>query len=339
MPGFGAFVSNYSSAKVNPTEHTFTPPSKQIVFNKHLRQNDGLLAQTIVNENGCSFDEAMNAIRYFSEDLARRIKNNERVELHHLGMISGDVEGNISFEATTEVNYFIGSFGLTSFRSLPVITDVIPDRRKPIERIDRVVPEEKKTITEKAIATRPRRTRAALVTVAILLPLLIAGLWFTSVKTNALAGFSWFGNKKYSLYNPEKISRNLPGKDEGDLVPDANGIAHINLADNAPDIIVDIHKVVPDSTMVAKMNDLHLKNSSSWGEKKYYVIAGAFAVPENVTKYLRVLEKKGFKPEIVERLSSKLTHIGIASFDSKTEAEQFLSTVNKDLPGVWILKK
>src|SRR5665213_3801442 len=105
VPGFGAFVSTYASAKIHPAQHTFTPPSKQIVFNKHLQQNDGLLAQTIANEIQCSFDVAMKSVSKFSDEINAQLKAGKKVELHNLGTLSLDPEKNISFETFPEINY------------------------------------------------------------------------------------------------------------------------------------------------------------------------------------------------------------------------------------------
>ena len=33
VPDLGGFVANYAPAKIHPTQHTFTPPTKNIVFN------------------------------------------------------------------------------------------------------------------------------------------------------------------------------------------------------------------------------------------------------------------------------------------------------------------
>ena len=44
IPDFGGFVANYAGAKIQPIQNTFTPPSKQISFNRNLTSNDGLLA-------------------------------------------------------------------------------------------------------------------------------------------------------------------------------------------------------------------------------------------------------------------------------------------------------
>ncbi|NLA48282.1 MAG: hypothetical protein GX876_02335, partial [Bacteroidales bacterium] len=44
VPGFGGFVGNYAPARIDRATSTFYPPSKQISFNRNLRNNDGLLA-------------------------------------------------------------------------------------------------------------------------------------------------------------------------------------------------------------------------------------------------------------------------------------------------------
>src|ERR1041385_4541400 len=143
VPGFGAFVSTYAPAKIHPAQHTFTPPSKQIVFNKHLQQNDGLLAQTIANEIQCAFDLAMSGISKFVSSTNSQLKSGKKIELHNLGTLSLDPEKNIVFETYPEINYLIDSFGLASFQSMPIVRDTERETRKPIVREDRPTAEER----------------------------------------------------------------------------------------------------------------------------------------------------------------------------------------------------
>jgi hypothetical protein len=341
VPAFGAFVASYAPAKVNPSQHTFHPPSKQVVFNKHLQQNDGLLAQTIVDESKCTFDEAMNGIRHFVDGVNRKLKAGEKAEFHNVGILSMDSNGTISFDAAADVNYLLTSFGLSSFQSLPVIRENAIEKKKPIVREDRVLAEEKLTPEKVVEVVRTRsRGRGVLITSAVVLPLLVAGLWFTSVKTNALAGFWFFKSNSPAKYHlPSKFTFTFSSPVTEELKPDGSGIAHFTLNENAPDIVVNIHKVVPDSTLVARSNALKLQGGTNFNGGRYYVIAGAFAVPENVTKFIKSLHNKGIDAQVVERAGSKLTHVGIGSFESKADAERFMSKVSADVPGVWILKK
>ena len=49
IPEFGGFVGNNKSAVLNKNTNTIYPPSKDILFNKNLRKNDGLLINHIAN--------------------------------------------------------------------------------------------------------------------------------------------------------------------------------------------------------------------------------------------------------------------------------------------------
>lgn len=334
VPGFGGFVSTYSPARVHSAQHTFTPPSKQIIFNKHLQQNDGLLAQIISTAVPCTFDEAMLGITKFVEEINSKLKVGKKVELHNLGTLSLDPEKNICFETFPEINFLVDSFGLAPFQSMPIIRETVVEKKKSIERIDRPIADE---LTE----SKPvrNRTRRVLLTSAIITPILVAAFWFSSQYSDNLAGFGLFGKKEVSKFQPVKWFKKGSldtSKIFSELKADANGIAKISLTDNAPPIIVDIHKVVPESTSVANTN--WIKDSSYTG-KKYYVIGGCFAVPENVTRYIKTLTEKGYQPQIIDQVRSRLTHIGIASFTSKEEAIQYLSKISADIPGAWILKK
>lgn len=338
VPGFGAFVCTYAPARVHPAQHTFTPPSKQIVFNKHLQQNDGLLAQTIATGTSCDFETAMAGITKYVEEVNGRLKGGSKVELHNLGTLSLDPERNISFEPFPEINYLIDSFGLASFQSMPIIREETAEKRKPVERVDRTVAEE----TRKTPVPRRVRTRRVLITSAIVLPVLAAAFWFTSQNTNALAGLGFFGKNKPSTYQPVKwLKQEKSVADPSEEIKaDSNGIAQLSLIDNAPPMVVDIHKVMPESTNVVLNGGAQLPQQASYSSgKRYYVIGGAFEVQQNAENYIRTLTAKGYKPIVLDKVRSRLTHISVASFASKTEAIEFLNTVKGDMPGAWLLKK
>ncbi len=52
IPGLGGFVANYSPSQFNRAKGLLSPPSKAIIFNRNLINNDGLLMNHLsVNEN------------------------------------------------------------------------------------------------------------------------------------------------------------------------------------------------------------------------------------------------------------------------------------------------
>ena len=85
IPGFGGFVANYASAKVDFNSQEFFPPSKSIAFNKSLNSNDGLLANYIVKSRSISWEKAMQEIEKFVNSVNNSLNNNEIVEFSGLG--------------------------------------------------------------------------------------------------------------------------------------------------------------------------------------------------------------------------------------------------------------
>ena len=116
VPEFGGFITNITSAKMNSFTHTFHPPSKQITFNSHLKNNDGLLANYIAFVENITFLKAVSIIKQ-EVDIWNQTLKNESVEISKIGFISLNKEGKLLFEPTSSENYLTSSFGLTSYSS------------------------------------------------------------------------------------------------------------------------------------------------------------------------------------------------------------------------------
>ena len=118
VPNFGGFVTNTISARINAQSHAFYPPSKQITFNKHLQNNDGLLANYIASVKGIAFDDALVYIQ--NEVVRLNASLLEGVVLENIGSFSKNATGALVFEPLKTVNYLTNSFGLSAIVS-PVI--------------------------------------------------------------------------------------------------------------------------------------------------------------------------------------------------------------------------
>jgi len=116
VPNFGGFITNETSAKVNHFTHTFYPPKKQITFNSHLKNNDGLLANYIASAEKIPFNDAVSKIEKEIQEWNQTIEN-EAIEITKIGSLSLNKEKKIIFEPSTSVNYLTSSFGLNSFNS------------------------------------------------------------------------------------------------------------------------------------------------------------------------------------------------------------------------------
>lgn len=117
IPGLGGFVSNTRSTFLNPSQHTFTPPSKKVAFNSSLRTNDGLLAHYISQEENITYHEANEIISSYVDDVFRKLALGEQISIDEVGTLSMDLERHIQFDPETNANFLLSSFGMTSLHS------------------------------------------------------------------------------------------------------------------------------------------------------------------------------------------------------------------------------
>lgn len=334
VPSFGGFVCSYAPAKIHPAQHVFTPPSKQVFFNKHLQNNDGLLVNAIATAVPCSFEDAQKDVSAFVAAIQHEIKQGRKVELPHLGTLSVDPEGTISFESSPDVNFLMEAFGLSSFQTLPILRDGVVIEKKKTEPVIRDINEASEEVAQPGF-------KVWRVAAFIALPLIAVSLLFTlntRLRGAALAGLG-VANEEPSLYSPEVYFKKDTLVAKAEVKPDAKGNYVLTLDETSPGVVVSIYKVAADTTRT----DLNYKKDVPTivpvDNSKYYIIAGAFGVPQNAENYRKALIAKGYKPVILDNVRSKLTHIALSGFNTKDEAAAFLSTVKGDLPDAWILKQ
>ncbi len=336
VPSFGGFVCTYAPAKVHPAQHLFSPPSKQVFFNKHLQNNDGLLINSIAAAVPCSFEEAQTDIRVFVQSIQQELKNGRSIELPHLGTLNVDPEGNMSFESNPDVNFLMDSFGLTSFQSMPIIREQVAEKKKVAEPVIRTL--ETQTNLEEVPISQFRVLKVAAL---IALPILAVGLLFTfntNIRGAALAGLGVSNGEPSEYKSTTYFSAPAIENSNNDVHPDANGIYSLSLEEGSPGMVVNIHKIDPESTRVELEISLEHPTVVPVEIGKYYVIGGAFGVPQNAENFRKTLIRKGYKAVMLDNVRSKLQHISLASFDSLDEATAFVQTIRGDMPEVWLLK-
>ena len=112
IPQFGGCVTNERSAVIDKDRERIHPPYKQITFNSHLKNNDGLLANYVSSVDKISYDCALNYIKFEVESWMEKLRE-EDLELSGLGTFSSN-DGKLQFEPQKKTNYLLSSFGLSS---------------------------------------------------------------------------------------------------------------------------------------------------------------------------------------------------------------------------------
>lgn len=132
VPNFGGFVTNEISAKVNHFTHTFYPPSKQLTFNSHLQNNDGLLVNYVAAAKNISYSEALKVIEKEVVEW-KLLMNVEVLELENIGSFKLNKERKLIFEPSNSLNYLSSSFGLGSYVSPAIKRVVYKEKIKQLE--------------------------------------------------------------------------------------------------------------------------------------------------------------------------------------------------------------
>ncbi|MCB7481853.1 SPOR domain-containing protein [Christiangramia sediminis] len=137
LPGFGAFLSQKQSAYIDSESNEFFPPNKVISFNRQLIKNDGLLANYIAEVESVKYNSATNMIQEFVYDLENSLQNEAKAELANIGKFYLDSEDKLQFEPFAQINFLTQSFGLDSYKTIPVNREAY---KKQVEEIEEKTP-------------------------------------------------------------------------------------------------------------------------------------------------------------------------------------------------------
>ena len=342
IPGFGGFVTNYSPAQIHPTQHTFSPPCKSIVFNKSLKNNDGLLANHIAQEELLGYNEAMKSVSEFAATCLLTLGAGDKLLIKDVGTLYHDVEKNIQFEPDAETNYLIEAFGLTTFQSPAIKRETFVKRMEKAPQDREVIP----------AATRSRLRVKHYVAISLSAAAIFCIIWIP-LKTDLLKGMNYsnlnpFAKKEKSLYAEKKINAPLPFTDtHSSTLPDLNTDTskYVNLSfvkkDSNPVTVRMNETVVPESTAVSnpKAERIRAEAGKSMAGEKYSIIGGCFAVPENADHFLAKLRAEGHDAFILETNRSVLRHVSYGTYSSYAEATQALAKIRTSDKDAWMFIK
>lgn len=122
IPEFGGFICNYRSAYIDETSGIIYPPGKDILFNRNLTHNDGLLVNWIATKENISYDKAIKQIELFCEDLKVRLNQKQRVAFGDIGTFYTDRRFNVIFESG-ENNFLSDTYGMDQVEAEPIASE------------------------------------------------------------------------------------------------------------------------------------------------------------------------------------------------------------------------
>ena len=127
VPEFGGFIANYKSAIVDRVNNRISPPSKSVLFNPNLVNNDGLLGNYVAQIQAVTYPQALDLIASDVDKWNIELKAGGRVEIGDVGFLFQQ-DNQIIFEQNREVNLLLNAYGLSGI-------SFVNFAAKPVEKV------------------------------------------------------------------------------------------------------------------------------------------------------------------------------------------------------------
>jgi len=301
IPDFGGIVSRKKSARFDRDSYIFSPPHKELSFNRQLRENDGLLANYVSDIMQISYSEALGLIASEVASWQETLNNDKRLKLEQIGIFNLVAGDKIIFLPLTTKNYLAEAYGLTSFVHKPILKHQqisIPVEESPI-------PSLKEQQTSPVIPKRrPKKVnRQNDYKLWKYAAVFIVGLGLFT------AGIGWI--KSHNHVSEPQFQK-----------------ATFVLKKDFP--AVTIQSFESPKIKVEKKPE---------AEKEYFIIGGAFRNKSNAEKKLKYLKKAGFPASIIGQNKYGLWMVALQGFPNINITRQNLIKFNKYQPGLWVYVK
>jgi nucleoid DNA-binding protein len=316
IPGFGAFVANYSPASINAVSDSFDPPSKDIMFNPGIVRNDGLLADYLSQKTNISYDEALLILKDSVADLKLSLNKGKTVNFTAIGNFSVNKEGKYIFQPDNSTNLLLESFGMSVFNSPAIRREGIA---KGIERKIR----EKDISREIRIPAAVKWVAAASITILVLISMAVLN---PGVIEKINFNYSSIYNSLVSrLYNND--FENSPAIKPETIKPLA--------------VAAETKQVNADSIAAADLtaeNKAETVQAETVRNPEYYIVGGCFSIEENAEKFLKELKSKGYDASLVGVTKTGLFRVAYSGFSNAEDANSQLEKLrNSEDADVWLL--
>lgn len=334
LPEFGGFVSKSVSAQINPENGVFLPPSKQLLFNKHLIANDGLLIAEFSTRNGVAFYESENHVSEFVKSAKLALKNFRQYTMPKIGVFHIDEEGNIKFEQDRHFNFLLNAYGLSQLQFV-LNENEIDDVKKEVvrETIDVVLKPRKRNLLRYAAA-------------ACLLPLAFYSVWIPTKSDVLESGlvsykdFNPFYKKESGAYKKQDLSTiHLSQIKNSNAVKKINSeLSSLELTENNI-VFVKTEKVISSETkqrVNTNQKPVTLVKNSQSNSKKFELVVGCFANQANAENLKSKLVNEGFQVRL--NTTGNLVRVIVGGAQSMDSLQEIISKANSLGYDGWILK-
>ena len=325
VPELGGFLSSYIPSKIHPVRHMVLPPSKKIAFNIFLRQNDGLLANHVVQSEHLTYPEALKEIEGYVEACIKELGEGKKFIIERVGILSKDTETNIQFEPFSNVNYLNDSFGLPPVQYIPLHKE---DFEQQVEKQlhDFISLRPSQSQPRPAVFRKKARLNAlnTMLLTGSILWLCINVYIVAPTKVN-LASLNPFSIGRETTVSPEVA------KPEIFTQPSIAHTETVFVKTTAP--------VVAESAAVTSSKEFEEIINANQGVHSYFIIAAAFSSMTNAHKKADELKSLGYQDAGVIENGKGLKLVcykGFSNHETAVDELHRMQALNKD---AWIFSR
>ncbi|MDB0007351.1 SPOR domain-containing protein [Flavobacteriales bacterium] len=307
IPDFGGFVANYESAFIDSrTNHMFAP-KKSIVFNRSLKNNDGLLVNEIAVGEGLTFKQAKKELDKYVLNLNESLSLHKKVFIDEVGTLLLTSDEKVLFVQSNSRNHLLDSYGFTTIQYPAIQRTSVQERfEEKIKHIDK--------------AHLPSNKKPWLKAAAVLIPLLMVSALGISNKDkihSVYANLSPFGSSSSSTV-VEAVETATTHLSSFDVESPTN---------NIEEAVLSFYEAKNNMTTVVE-NEV----------PKHFIVAGAFSSERNANKMISKLQKSNFtSSKIVGKSKSGLYRVSYNGFVNSSDAILALRQIKKTNPSAWLL--
>ncbi len=305
IPGIGGFKTIYRAAEINSEEHTITPPTKFLIFNKQLDSPDDFFVQQIAQQKKITKKNAEKFVKHQVDAFNKKLNKGETILLEGIGYFSKDHD-IIRFDREYGSNFLTDSFGLSKidYRSLDFLSGPNQNDEKSLKNF-------KKTIFK--------------ILYALGILIFAGGAIFVYIN------FSKIKSRYIITKTVSKITvtdKNVKVPSAVKLIPDTTKVSDLEkFFNNKTD---KKNALAIDSVKVAKPSE----------GKSYFIIGGSFNTFKRATILANIYQKDGFKTEVLQ-FGEDLYRVSLGEFGDKEKALSECEKIRamKGMEEVWLLSK
>lgn len=347
VPNLGQFDAVYKSANLQVTINQFSPPSKNLIFNPAIKENDGSFENYLANKEQLILLDAQSKLQQYVTAVKIEVGIQRKYYIEPLGTLRLNPLGVLEFVQEENTSFLGASYGLPTLHY------------KPIERITAVVEEKEEDLIFDLDEDDKKGNNFPILKIlgyAAIAGGLSAGVWFFTATEEGSKLMKSIGNSLSSTSSkaqedPNKVITKEEEKKEGEPEKnegETNETKKIESNKKAEEIKKIITEPRKDPVIKKEMPKENAESNTSNQVKvtkalnRAYVVSGSFGTEDLANTFYKNLVSKGANQAkiIYPNAKSPNYRVSLNDFSNKKQADENISQLKQqyNMKDLWILE-